>query len=392
MSTGKPGMFGVAAIVAAAFAVAPVRAEEPIKVGMVLEMSGSFADIGRQILDGARAYVKAHGDSVAGRKIELIVKDTTGASPEIAKRLAQQLIVNDRVDFLAGFGLTPNALAVAPVATEARKPTIVMNAATSVITTRSPYIARVSMTLPQVTAPLANWAFRNGIREAYTLVSDYGPGIDAETTFKKTFEAAGGKIVGDVRVPLRNPDFAPFLQRIKDAKPQAVFIFLPAGEQPVAFMKGFSERGLDKAGIRLIATGDVTEDGMIEAMGDTPLGVVTSHHYSAAHDSPQNKAFLKAMAGLGDDRHRPNFMAVGGWDGMAAIYEVARRLNGNIDGDKAMDVLKGLKLDSPRGPVMLDPETRDVIQTVYLRRVQKVGGKLYNVEFEQVANVKDPGK
>lgn len=379
------------ALAAGCVLASSVPAQEPIRVGMILEMSGPFADIGRQLLNGARAFVKAHGDSVAGRKIELIVKDTTGASPEIAKRLAQQLIVSDKVDFLAGFGLTPNALAVAPVATEAKKPMIVMNAATSVITTRSPYIARVSMTLPQVTAPLATWAFKNGIKEAYTLVSDYGPGIDAETTFKKTFEAAGGKIIGDVRVPLRNPDFAPFLQRIKDAKPQAVFIFLPAGEQPVAFMKGFSERGFDKVGIRLIATGDVTEDGMIEAMGDTPLGVVTSHHYSVAHDSPQNKAFLKAFADL-DNTHRPNFMAVGGWDGMAAIYEVVRRLNGKIDGDKAMDVLKGLTLDSPRGPIMIDPETRDVVQTMYIRRVQKVNGKLYNVEFEQVANVKDPGK
>jgi branched-chain amino acid transport system substrate-binding protein len=391
MSTGKLGMFGMTVIVAAAFAVAPVRAEEPIKVGMVLEMSGPFADIGRQILDGARAYMKANGDTVAGRRIELIVRDTTGAAPEIAKRQAQQLIANDRVDFLAGFGLTPNALAAAPLATTGKTPMIVMNAATSIITTKSPYIARVSFTLPQITAPIATWAMKNGIEEVYTLVSDYGPGIDAETQFRKTFEAAGGKITGDVRAPLRNPDFSPFLQRIKDAKPQAVFIFLPAGEQPVAFMKGFNERGLDKAGIRLIATGDVTEDGMIEAMGDTPLGVVTSHHYSVAHDSPQNKAFLKAFADL-DNARRPNFMAVGGWDGMTAIYEVVRRLNGKLDGDKAMEVLKGLKLDSPRGPVTIDPDTRDVIQTVYIRRVQKVNGKLYNVEFERVPNFKDPGK
>lgn len=380
------------ALAAGCLLASSVPAQEPIRVGMILEMSGPFADIGRQLLNGARAYVKAHGDSVAGRKIELIVKDTTGASPEIAKRLAQQLIVNDKVDFLAGFGLTPNALAVAPLASEAKKPMIVMNAATSVITTRSLYIARVSFTLPQAAAPLAAWAARNGIKEAYTLVSDYGPGIDAETTFKKAFAAAGGKIVGDVRVPLRNPDFAPFLQRIKDARPAAVFIFLPAGEQPVAFMKGFAERELDKAGIRLIATGDLTEDGTIEAMGDTPLGVVTSHHYSVAHDSPQNRAFLKAWADVAGAGTRPNFMAVGAWDGMAAIYEVARRLNGNIDGDKAMDALKGLKLDSPRGPISIDPETRDVVQTMYIRRVQKVNGKLYNVEFEQVANVKDPGK
>ena len=379
------------ALAAGCVLASSVPAQEPVKVGMVLEMSGPFADIGRQILDGARAYMKAYGDTVAGRKIELIVKDTTGAAPDVAKRQAQQLIANDKVDFLAGFGLTPNALAAAPLATEGKTPMIVMNAATSIITTKSPYIARVSFTLPQITAPIAAWAIKNGVKEVYTLVSDYGPGIDAEATFKKTFEAAGGKIVGDVRVPLRNPDFSPFLQRIKDAKPEAVFIFLPAGEQPVAFMKGFNERGLDKAGIRLIATGDVTEDGMIEAMGDTPLGVVTSHHYSVAHDSAQNKAFLKAFAIL-DNVHRPNFMAVGGWDGMAAIYEVVRRLNGKIDGDKAMEVLKGLKLDSPRGPVTIDPDTRDAIQTIYIRRVQKVNGKLYNVEFEQVPNFKDPGK
>ena len=384
---------GALLLMAAGLASPIAGAQEPIKVGMILEMSGPFADLGRQILAGAQAYMKAHGETVAGRKVELIVKDTTGASPDIAKRLAQELITNDNVDFLAGFGLTPNALAVAPLATEARKPMIIMNAATSIITTRSPYIARVSMTLPQVTAPLASWAIKNGIKSVYTLVSDYGPGIDAETTFKRTFTEGGGRIVGSVRVPLRNPEFAPFLQRIKDAHPQAVFIFLPgSSEQPVAFMKGFAERELNKAGIRLIATGDVTEDGVLEAMGDTPLGVVTTHHYSAAHESAQNRAFLKAYAEIAGPGARPNFMAVGGWDGMAAIYEVIRKLNGQIDGDKAMEALKGLRLDSPRGPLVIDPETRDPIQTVYVRRVQKVNGKPYNVEFEQIPDVKDPGK
>jgi branched-chain amino acid transport system substrate-binding protein len=379
---------GAACLVAVAAA-----AQEPIKVGMVVEMSGPFADIGRQIMNGARAYVKANGDTVAGRKVELVVKDTTGMAPDVAKRQAQELITNDKVDFLAGFGLTPNALAVAPLATEAKKPMIVMNAATSIITTRSPYIARVSMTLPQVTAPLATWAIKNGIRQVYTLVSDYGPGIDAETQFKKTFTAAGGQIVGEVRTPPNNPEFAPFLQRIKDARPQAVFIFLPQGAQPVAIMKGFAERELDKAGIRLIATGDVTEDSLIETMGDAPLGVVTTHQYSVAHDSPQNRAFLKAYAEIAGPGNRPNFMAVGAWDGMAAIYEVARRLNGKIDGDRAMEVLKGMKIDSPRGPISIDPATRDVIQTIYVRRVERLkDGKLYNVEFDQIDNVKDPGK
>jgi branched-chain amino acid transport system substrate-binding protein len=370
---------------------AAVLAEEPVKIGFVVEMTGPFADIGRQITNGARAYVKAHGDVVAGRKVELIIRDTTGMAPEVAKREAQELIVNDKVDFLAGFGLTPNALAAAPVATEGKKPMVIMNAATSIITARSPYIVRVSFTLPQVTAPLASWALNNGIKQVYTLVADYGPGIDAETQFKKTFTAGGGEIVGSVRTPANNPDFAPFLQRLKDAHPQAVFIFLPVGEQPTAFMKAFAERELDKAGIKLIATGDVTDDGVLEAMGDVPLGVVTTQHYSVAHDSSQNRAFLKAYADIASGR--PNFAAVGGWDGMAAIYEVIKRLNGNIDGDKAMEVLKGMTIDSPRGTITIDPATRDVVQTIYVRRVEKLkDGKLYNVEFDKVLNVKDPGK
>ena len=380
----------ILAVSAACVAAFPAAAQEPLKIGMVLEMSGGFADFGMQMMNGARAYMKVHGDTVAGRKVQLIVKDTTGV-PDVAKRVAQELVTNDKVDFLAGFGLTPSALAVASLATEAKKPMIVMNAATSIITTRSPYIARVSFTLPQVTAPLATWAIKNGITRAYTLVADYGPGIDAETQFKKTFTAAGGQIVGDVRTPMRNPEFAPFLQRIKDARPQAVFVFLPAGEQAVGFMKGFAERELDKAGIKLIATGDVTEDGVIEAMGDAPLGVVTTQHYSVAHDSAQNRIFLKAYADVSGTAQRANFMAVGAWDGMAAIYEVARRLNGAIDGDKAMEILKGLKIDSPRGPLAIDPATRDPIETIYVRRVERLkDGKLYNVEFDQFPNVKDP--
>jgi len=365
-------------------------AQEPLKIGMVIEASGAFADFGMQMMNGARAYMKVHGDTVAGRKVQLIVKDTTGV-PDVAKRVAQELVTNDKVDFLAGFGLTPSALAVASLATEAKKPMIIMNAATSIITTRSPYIARVSFTLPQVTAPLATWALKNGVTKVFTLVADYGPGIDAETQFKKTFTAGGGQIVGEVRTPMRNPEFAPFLQRIKDARPQAVFVFLPAGEQAVGFMKGFSERELDKAGIKLIATGDVTEDGVIEAMGDAPLGVVTTQHYSVAHDSPQNRTFLKAYAEVAGTSQRANFMAVGAWDGMAAMYEVAKRLNGKIDGDKAMEVLKGLSIDSPRGPIVIDPVTRDPVETIYVRRVERLkDGKLYNVEFDKFPNVKDP--
>jgi branched-chain amino acid transport system substrate-binding protein len=378
------------AIVLAAAWSAAATAQEPLKIGMVLETSGAFADFGMQMTNGARAYMKVHGDTVAGRKVQLIIKDTTGV-PDVARRVAQELVTNDKVDFLAGFGLTPSALAVASLATEAKKPMIIMNAATSIITTRSPYIARVSFTLPQVTAPMATWAVKNGITKVYTLVSDFGPGIDAESQFKKTFTAAGGQIVGEVRTPMRNPEFAPFVQRIKDARPQAVFVFLPAGEQAVGFMKSFAERELDKAGIKLIATGDVTEDGVIEAMGDAPLGVITTQHYSVAHDSAQNRIFLRAYAEVAGTAQRANFMAVGAWDGMGAMYEVARRLNGRIDGDKAMEILKGLKIDSPRGPVVIDPATRDPVETIYVRRVEKLkDGKLYNVEFDQFPNMRDP--
>jgi branched-chain amino acid transport system substrate-binding protein len=386
-------LWGALSLALAASVSAGAAAQDVVRIGMIAEMSGPFAETGRQMVNGAKAYQKVFGETVGGRKVELVVRDSTGPAPEVAKRLAQELLVNDKVDFLAGFGLTPNALAVAPLATETKKPMIVMNAATSVITQKSPYIARVSFTLAQVAAPLGTWAAKNGIGKVYTLVADYGPGIDAETAFRKTFIAGGGEIVGEVRTPLRNVEFAPYLQRIKDARPQAVFIFLPVGEQPVAFMKGFAERELDKAGIRVIATGDVTEDGQLEAMGETPLGVVTTHHYSAAHDSAQNRTFLKAFAEVAGPDFKPNFMAVGAWDGMAAIYESIRRNgSGPIDGDRVLATLKGLKLDSPRGPIMIDPETRDVVQTVYVRRVQKRGGRIYNVEFEQIPNVKDPGK
>jgi branched-chain amino acid transport system substrate-binding protein len=362
-----------------------------IKVGVLAEMSGTFADFGQQMTNGAKAYMKQYGDTVGGKKIELVIKDTTGPAPDVAKRLAQELVVKDNVDFIVGFGLTPNAFAVAPIATEAKKPTIIMNAATSAITTKSPYIARVSFTLAQVTEPMAQWAYKSGLRKIYSVVADYGPGHDAEQTFKKAFTKLGGEVVGELRVPLKNPEFGPFVQRVKDSKPQAVFVFVPAGELAVGFMKAYNERGLAKAGIKLLSTGDVTDDGVIEALGDNALGVISTHQYSAAHPSPENKAFLAAYSQI-NPKQRPNFMAVGGYDGMAAVYEVVRQLNGNIDGDKAMQVLKGMKLNSPRGPIQIDADTRDIVQNVYVREVKKIDGKLYNVEFETIAAVKDPGK
>jgi branched-chain amino acid transport system substrate-binding protein len=384
----KKAVLATLALLAAPAALA----QEPVKVGIVAPFSGVAADYGKQMEGGIKAWFKLHGDTVNGRKILLLIRDTTGPNPEIAKRLAQELVTRDKVDFLAGFGFTPEALAVAPVATEAKTPMIVMNAASSVVTTRSPYIARFSMALPQVSAPMATWAAKNGIKKVYTLVADYAPGLDSEKAFKDAFTAAGGTIIDSVRVPLRNPDFAPFVQRIKDAKPEAVFMFVPAGEQSIAFMKAFEERGLAKEGIKVIATGDLTDDDVLQSMGEPVLGVITSHHYSAAHDSPENKAFVKAFGEVNTELKRPNFMAVGGYDGMAAIAEVVKKLGNTIDGDKAMEILKNIRMTSPRGPISIDPATRDIVQTVYIRRVQKVGNDYYNVEFDRFLDVKDPGK
>ena len=381
----------IAAVIAALVPWAAAAAE-PLKIGLVAPYSGPQASYGRQMEAGMKAWLKIHGDTLAGRKVQILARDNAGPNPENAKRLSQELVTRDKVDFLAGYGFTPDAMAAAPVATEAKVPMVVMNAASSVVTTKSPYIVRLSMTLPQVSAPMGTWAAKHGIKKVYTLVSDYAPGLDSEAAFKKAFEAGGGQVVDSVRVPLRNPEFAPYVQRIKDARPEAVFMFVPSGEQGVAFMKAFEERGLAKAGIKVIATGDLTDDEVLNSMGDPTLGVITSHHYSAAHDSPENKAFLAAFKEVGGNLARPNFFAIGGYDGMAAIAEVTKKLNGKIDGDKAMEAFKTLKLQSPRGPIAIDPATRDIVQTVYIRRVEKKGNDYWNVEFDKFPDVKDPGK
>lgn len=359
------------------------------RVGLILPMTGPFASTGKQVEAAARLYMAQNGDTVGGRKIELIVKDDTG-TPDVTKRIAQELVVNDKVNVLAGFGLTPLALATAPIATQSKTPLVVMAAATSSITQASPYIVRSSFTLPQVSVAIADWAPKNGIKKVVTLVSDYGPGIDAEKFFKERFQFNGGQVVDALRVPLRNPDFAPFLQKVRDAKPDAVFTFVPSGAG-AALMKQFAERGLDKAGIRLIGTGDVTDDDILNGMGEVAVGVVTSHHYSAAHDSPANRkfvdAFMKANGNL-----RPNFMAVGGYDGMRVIYEAVKRTKGAGGGDALLAAMKGQVFESPRGPMFIDAQTRDVVHNVYIRKVEKKDGQLWNVEFDVIKDVKDPGK
>jgi len=377
-----------ALVLSASLACTGALAEEKFKIGLILPMTGPFASTGKQIEAAAKLYMAQNGDMIAGKKVELIVKDDTSA-PDVTKRIAQELVVNDKVSVLAGFGLTPLALASAPIATQSKTPLVVMAAATSSITEASPFIIRTSFTLPQAAVALADWAPKNNIKKVVTMVSDYGPGIDAEKYFKDRFTFNGGQVIDTLRVPMRNPDFAPFLQKVRDAKPDAVYVFVPSG-LGAGVMKQFAERGMDKAGIRLIGTGDVTDDDQLNGMGDVALGVTTSHHYSASHNSPTNKkfvdAFSKANGGL-----RPNFMAVGGYDGMRVIYEAAKATKG-AGGQALLDAMKGQVFESPRGPMFIDAQTRDVVHNIYIRKVERVGGQLYNQEFETLKDVKDPGK
>ena len=361
----------------------------PFKIGLILPMSGQQATTGRQIEAAAKLWMAQNGDTVAGRKVQVILKDDTSL-PDVTRRLAQELVVNDKVDVLAGFGITPSAMAVAPIATQSKTPLVVMAAATSSITEASPYIVRTSFTLPQASVALADWAPKNGIKKVVSLVSDYGPGIDAEKFFKERLQFNGGQVTESLRVPLRNPDFAPFLQKVRDLKPDALFVFVPSGAG-AAVMKQFLERGMDKAGIKLIATGDVTDDDQLNDMGDGALGVVTSHHYSAAHPSAANKKFVAEFQ-KANKNMRPNFMAMGGYDGMRVIYEALKKTGGKGGGDALLAAMKGQIFESPRGPVYIDAQTRDIVQNIYLRKVEKKDGQLWNIEFDVIKDVKDPGK
>lgn len=381
-----------AILMACLCACAAVQAEEPLRIGVIATYSGPYADYGRQFDAGMALYLKEHGGMIGGHPVTIVKKDTGGPAPDVAKRDAQELVVRDKVNVLTGLDFSPNAYAVANVATEAKIPTLVMNASSSGIPASSPYIVRLAFTVEQDTQPLAQWMLSQGIRSAYTVVADYAPGQDAEKEFRTAFTAGGGKVVGAVRTPMNNPDFSAYVQRIKDDKPQAVFFFFPSGAMPEAFLKVWKERGMDEAGIRLFATGEATDDSYLTATGDVALGLVTSHHYSYAHPSEKNRRFIKEFEATYGTAMRPNYFAVTAYDTMAALDAALAKTGGDVSGDKVIGALKGLSMESPRGPIEVDPNTRDIVQTVYIRKVQKVDGQLVNVEFEKFDNVKDPAK
>jgi branched-chain amino acid transport system substrate-binding protein len=368
----------------------PADAQPTIKIGLIMPYSGQFADTAAQMDNAVKLYVKQKGDTVAGRKIEFIRRDTGGVAPDVAKRLAQELIVRDNVDLLAGFVLTPNALAAGDVSAEAKKFMVVMNAATSIITTKSPYMARTSVTTPQLNESFGSWAYKSGVRKIYSMVSDFGPAHDAEGAFQRAFKEAGGEIVGSVRFPVANPDFSAFIQRAKDLNPEAIYIWVPGGVQPAAIGKTLAERGIDPRKTRILGQGELTEEEALKSMGDAGLGIITVYHYDYNHDSPLNREFVKAYQEA--NGRNPNIYSIGGYDGMHLIYETLKKTGGKTDGDSLIAAAKGMKWESPRGPISIDPDTRDIVQTVYIRRVEKVGGQLRNVEFDKVENVKDPVK
>jgi branched-chain amino acid transport system substrate-binding protein len=382
----------VAVFVAAAAmgTIASAAAQETMKIGLILAYSGQFADPSAQMDNGIKLYLRQHGDTVAGKKVELIRRDTGGIAPDVAKRLAQELIVRDKVDVLAGFALTPNALAVGDVSAQAKKFMVNMNAATAIITTKSPYMVRTSFTVPQLNETLGAWAYKEGIRKAYTMVSDFGPGHDGEAAFQKGFKDAGGEIVGAARYPVANQDFSAFVQRAKDSNAEAIYVWTPGGPQPAAIGKALAERGIDPKQTRVLGQGELTSEDALKSMGDVALGIITVFHYDVSHASEMNAAFVRMYKeSFG---RNPDMFSVGAYDGMHVIYEALQKTGGKGDGESLVAAAKGMRWESPRGMMSIDPDTRDVVQTVYIRRVERAGGELRNVEFDKIPDVKDPFK
>jgi branched-chain amino acid transport system substrate-binding protein len=377
------------ALSAGALASTGVLAQDTAKIGLVLPLTGGLAPVGKQVQAGVKLYMDKNGSTVAGKKIDLIVKDDAGV-PDNSKRLAQELIVNDKVA-VVGSALTPSAMAIGPLSTQSKTANVVMVSGTSgVINPNNPYMVRTSFTLGQQSGIIAEWAVKNGAKKVVIVQSDWAPGAEASAVFTDAFTKAGGQVVETIKVPLANPDFAPFLQRARDLNPDTLFVFVPAG-QAGTFAKQFAERGLDKSGIKLIGAGDVMDDDLLNGMGDAVLGAVTAHLYSASHPSAKNREFVAAFKKMHNNM-RPNFMAVGGYDGMHLIYEALKKTKGATDGDALIAAMKGMQWESPRGPISIDAETRDIVQNIYIRRVERVGGELYNTEFATFEAVKDPVK
>lgn len=384
----RKALLGAVGLTAALLVATAANAQNTVKIGLIMAYSGQFADTATQIDNGIKLYMKQKGDTVAGKKIELIRKDTGGPNPDVAKRLAQELVVRDGVDILAGFTLTPEAMAASDISAEAKKFMVIMNAATSVIITKSDFSARTSVTLPMIGHTAGTWAAKNGIKRAYTMVSDFGPGHDAERAFQGAFKAGGGEIVGNVRMPVANPDFSAFVQRAKDLNPESIFVFVPGGAQPAALGKAFAERGVDPNKVRILGTGEVVDETALKSMGSASLGITTAWHYDYNLDNKLNKEFVKAFNT--EFKRNPDFFSIGGYDGMHLIYEALKKTGGKADGASLIAAAKGMKWDSPRGPMSIDPATRDVVQTVYIRKVEKVGDGFRNVVFDKFENVKDP--
>jgi branched-chain amino acid transport system substrate-binding protein len=379
---------GVAATAAAGVFARRAAAQDVLKMGISIPLTGAgFNAVGRQLAAAIKLYMQQHGDVVAGRKLELIIRDDGGVA-DTARRIVQEMIVNDKVG-LIGIGTTPCSLAIAPLVTEAKMPTLVLSSGASITVTKSPYMARAGFLQGQQAWIMAEWAAKNGSRRVVTLVNDWAPGIESETAFKTRFVQVGGEIIESIRIPLANPDFAPFLQRVRDLNPDTAFIYFPGTQAPI-FAKQFAERGLAKSGIKIIGPGDLTDDDDLNNMGDQMLGMITSGSYSAAHDSDLNRAYVAGMQKLGG--FRADFVSVGGYDGMHLIYEALKKTNGNADGDALLTAMKGMAWESPRGPISIDPQTRDIVQNIYIRKVEKVNGQLYSVEFATYEAVKDPMK
>jgi branched-chain amino acid transport system substrate-binding protein len=380
---------GMAATAAGSLLARPaIAADTPLKIGCSLPLTGAgFTAVGKELTGALKVYMQQHGDTVAGRKIELIIRDDAGVADN-AHRIVQEMIVNDKVDII-GAGITPCTLAIAQLVTEAKKATFCMSSGASITTTKSPYFARAGFIIAPQAWTMAEWAIKNGSKRVVTLVNDWAPGNEAETAFKTRFLQVGGEVLESLRIPLASPDFAPSLQRILDLKPDTAFIYFPGPQAPI-FTKQFQEKGLGQSGIKLIGPGDLCDDDSLNNAGDQMIGLITAGPYTAAHDSALNKTYVADFVKM--NSLRPDFASLGAYDGLHMVYEALKKTGGNSDGDALIAAIKGTAWESPRGPISIDPDTRDIVSNIYIRKVEKIDGQLWAKEFETFPNVKDPMK